>query len=245
MKNKKLKVALSLTGYLLLVIALCFAGVMIFHSSYYDLIYVSGGSMYPTLNGSDDEASGTVVDFGIVDSHKSAINHIERFDIVSTYFPSDYDTEGKLLMSATKKIKRVIAMPGETFTIKDGKLSVIDGDKVTDIDYTFNVVSSNAKDITNKTLREDEYWLLGDNRPNSNDCGVFNAPVKKKQIVGVLVAIEGKAKLKLKNYRCNRCGKTTKSSGKCPQVYNGAYCYGDLVPQYDLTNKNYCWPKYY
>ena len=85
MKNKKLKAILSITGYFLLVLAICFSGALVFHSVYYELIYVSGISMSPTLNGSEDEKSGTVVDFGIVDSHKSAINHIKRFSIVSTY----------------------------------------------------------------------------------------------------------------------------------------------------------------
>ena len=245
MKNKKLKVALSLTGYLLLIIALCFAGVMIFHSSYYDLIYVSGGSMYPTLNGSDDEASGTVVDFGIVDSHKSAINHIERFDIVSTYFPSDYDASGNLLASATKKIKRVIGMPNDTFTIKDGLLSVKKGEEFVSVPYNFKVVETDQKDIESKTLGEDEYWLLGDNRVNSNDCAIFNKPVTKKQIIGVLVAIEGKAKLKLKNYRCDKCGQTSKTGGKCSRYNGGATCNGNLIAQYDLANKQYFWPKYY
>ena len=241
MKNKKLKATLSITGYLLLLIALCIAAVFVFHSTYYELIYVSGSSMYPTLNGSDEEANGTVVDFGIVDTHKSAIEHVKRFDIVSTYYPDDYDAQGKLSINAKKKIKRVIGMPGDTFTIKDGLLSVKKGDEYINIPYNFKVVETTVKDINDKELGEDEYWLLGDNRANSNDCGKIGKPVLKKQIAGVLVAIEGSAKLKIKNYRCNQCGKTFstryKSCDKC-----GGWTFTE---QYDLVNKNYCWPKYY
>ena len=201
MKNKKLKAVLSVTGYFLLLIAICVAGAFVFHSSYYELIYVSGSSMYPNLNGSDDEANGTVVDFGIVDGHQTAINHIKRFDIVSTYYPSDYKEDGKLKIDAKKKIKRVIGMPGDTFTIKDGLLSVLKGDGYVSVPYTFKVADTKVKDIEAKHLADNEYWLLGDNRTNSNDCGAFNAPVLKNQIAGVLVAIEGTAQLKLKNYR--------------------------------------------
>ena len=238
MKNKKLKAILSITGYLLLLIALCVAGVFIFHSSYYELVYVSGSSMYPTLNGSDDEASGTVVDFGIVDTHASAINHIERFDIISTYYPEDY-VDGVLKTAAKRKIKRVIGMPGDTFTIKDGLLSVKEGDEYKAIPYKFQVVETNVKDIDAKTLGEDEYWVLGDNRANSKDCGYFNEPIKKSYIAGVLVAIEGKAQLKVREYVCPNCGKTYKSKGSCSK---DGYT---LTATYDLVNKKYSWPKYF
>lgn len=239
MKNKKLKTTLSIVCYLFLLIAICVSGALIFHSSYYELVYVSGSSMAPTLNGSDNELSGAVVDFGIVDAHKSAINHIERFDIVSTYYPDDYSSDGVLLAGAKKKIKRVIGMPGDTFTIKDGLLSVKEGEEYVSIPYKFETSFTTTKDIQDKTLGEDEYWLLGDNRANSNDCGKFNKPVTKKQITGVLVAIEGTANLKVKNYRCINCGKKYKQNGTCSS------CGGSLSVQYDLVNKKYIWPKYF
>ena len=239
--NKKLKATLSITGYLLLLIAVCVAGVFIFHSSYYELIYVSGSSMYPTLNGSDDEASGTVVDFGIVDAHQSAINHIERFDIISTYYPSDYKADGTLNAGAKKKIKRVIGMPGDTFTIKDGLLSVLNDEVYIPVKYNFKITETTVKDVEAKQLGEDEYWVLGDNRKNSNDCGAFNEPIKKKQIAGVLVAIEGTAQLKIKNNRCSSCGATFSAKNtSCSKCGSSNY-----IAQYDLVNKKYAWPKYY
>ena len=63
--------------------------------------------------------------------------------------------------------------------------------------------------------------------------------IKKENIVGVLVAIEGKAQLSVKNYACQECGKTYTSSGSCRN------CGGFLEPQYKLINKQYQWPKYY
>ena len=251
MKNKKFKAILSITGYFLLVLALCFVGGLVFHSYYYELVYVSGGSMAPTLNGQESESDGSVVDFGIVDRHKTAINHIERFDIVSTYYPynanykDDYTEDGTLNLGAKMKIKRIVALPGETFTIKDGLLSVKKGEEFVDVPYTFKIKLSDAhkndKDIFEKTLADNEYWVLGDNRDSSSDSATMNKGITKDNIVGVLVAIEGKAQLKYQYSICLKCGK--KSSGGA--VCNNDACGGKLSPQYTLINKQYQWPKYF
>lgn len=244
MKNKKLKATLSITGYFLLLIAICFVGVLVFHSYYYESVYISGASMSPTLTGDDHEAEGSLVDFGIVDAHKAAINHIKRFDIVSTYYPEDYSDSGALTYNAKKKIKRVIALPGETFSIKDGLLSVKEGDEFVKVPYKFNVALTNYKDTAEPiTLKEKEYWVLGDNRTTataSKDCATFGKPIKKEYIAGVLVAIEGQAKLKIKNYHCE-CGKTISKNvvrcNRCGSLTN--------TPQYKLVNKKYHWPKFF
>ena len=202
--------------------------------------------MSPTLNGAENEQAGSVVDFGIMDTHNSALSHIKRFSIVSTYYPDgvDYDSiTGKLKNNAKQKIKRVIALPGETFKIEKSRLYV-NGEYVP---YTFSVnpkVESEyaGKDTNNEiTLSNDEYWVLGDNRSNSRDSGSLNLAIKKENLIGVLIAIEGTAQLKIKNYRCDQCGKTyDKQRSSCGQC--GGYFF---TPQYDLTNKKYSWPKYY
>ena len=250
MKNKKLKAILSISGYFLLVLALCFVGGLVFHSYYYELVYVSGISMAPTLNGADNERAGSIVDFGIVDRHKTALDHIDRFDIVSTYYPynekykSDYTEDGVLKAGAKMKIKRVVAKPGDTFEIKDGLLYIQKGEEFVNVKYPFKVNLSDAhlndKDTTTPiTLGENEYWLLGDNRNSSNDSASMNISIKKENIVGVLVAIEGRAQLSVKNYVCQECGKKYKTNvGKCE-------CEGALEAEYKLINKQYQWPKYF
>ena len=250
MKNKKLKAILSISGYFLLVLALCFVGALVFHSYYYELVYVSGISMAPTLNGADNERAGSIVDFGIVDRHKSALDRIDRFDIVSTYYPycekykTDYTEDGVLKASAKMKIKRIIAKPGDTFEIKDGLLYVQQGEEFVNIKYPFKMNLSDAhlhdKDTnTPITLGENEYWLLGDNRNSSNDSASMGVAIKKENIVGVLVAIEGKAQLSVKNYVCQECGKKYTKSGIC------SYDCGALEAEYKLINKQYQWPKYF
>ena len=250
MKNKKLKAILSISGYFLLVIALCFVGALVFHSYYYELVYVSGISMAPTLNGADNERAGSIVDFGIVDRHQFALNNIDRFDIVSTYYPycekykSDYTPEGVLKAGAKMKIKRVIGMPGDVFEIKDGLLYLKKGEESVNVKYPFKMNLSEAhlhdKDTnTPITLGENEYWLLGDNRNSSNDSASMGVAIKKENIVGVLVAIEGRAQLSVKNYTCIECGRKFKDSGICS--YDG----GTLEAEYKLINKQYQWPKYF
>ena len=239
MKNKKLKAILSITGYFLLVIALCVSANIVFHNMYYELVYVSGASMAPTLNGNDNEKDGTVVDFGIADYHQSAIDMIKRFSIVSTYFYNDY-VSNELKPNTKIKIKRVIALPGETFKIENNLLYILNKENEFEyVPYTFDINPSTNKDVASKTLGDNEYWVLGDNRANSNDCGTLNKPILKDYILGVLVAIEGQAQLKIKGYICNNCGKTVKSGSLCPT------CYGDLSPEYELINKQYHWPKYF
>ena len=250
MKNKKLKAILSISGYFLLILALCFVGALVFHSYYYELVYVSGISMAPTLNGAADERAGSVVDFGIVDRHNSALSHLDRFDIVSTYYPynakypDDYTEDGVLKVSAKMKIKRIVAKPGDTFKIQDGLLYLKEGEEFVYKKYPFKINLSEAhihdKDTASPiTLADNEYWVLGDNRDSSNDCASMGIAIKKENIVGVLVAIEGKAQLSVKNYACQECGKTYTSFGTCQK------CGGALEPQYKLINKQYQWPKYF
>ena len=247
MKNKKLKAILSITGYFLLVIALCVSVSIVFHNMYYELVYVSGTSMAPTLNGNDNEKDGTVVDFGIADYHKSAIKNIKRFSIVSTYYSDDYDASQKLLANPKIKIKRVVALPGETFKIEDSKLYIKNEttNEFEYVAYTFDIEPKveegyKGKDITEKTLKDNEYWVLGDHRNKSRDCGTLNDPILESYILGTLVAIEGQAQLKIKNYVCGNCGHVNKSSVSCSKC-NGT----ELSPQYDLVNKHYQMPKYF
>ena len=249
MKNSKTKSILTAVGYLLVVFALCFSVGIGFHAIYYESIYVSGISMSPTLTGADDtlgDQSGKVVDFGIVDHHKSAIKNIKRFDIVTTYYPlNDYNADGSLSKTCKKKIKRVIGMPGDTFKIEGGLLYTKENDEYTLVPQPFldGIEKTNAKDTAGDiTLGEDEYWVLGDNRENSHDSGSApNQKIKTENIYGVLVAIEGTGVLYVKDYKCPSCGDVTTSygTGLCEK------CNKALEREYDIKSKHYHWPKYY
>lgn len=84
-------------------------------------------------------------------------------------------------------IKRLIATPGQTVDIKEGKL-YIDG-KVQDEAYTGGKpteVLETAPGVSIKypyTLKEREYWVMGDNRTNSADSRYFG-PIERRSIFG-------------------------------------------------------------
>ena len=79
-------------------------------------------------------------------------------------------------------VKRVIAKPHDTIDFKDGE--VILNSKVLEEDYLADTVKTYAPNWEGPlTLKDDEYFVLGDNRGNSTDSR-FIGPVKKEDIVG-------------------------------------------------------------
>ncbi len=100
----------------------------------------------------------------------------KRGDVVVTRYPRD---------PREFFIKRVIGLPGETVEVANGKVRiynkahengfVVDEHQYLDQDYT---------SLTDtKTLKDDEYYLMGDNRAASLDSRIFG-PVKRSFLVG-------------------------------------------------------------
>lgn len=118
---------------------------------------VSGASMDDTLE-----------DGQIVLINKFIYRHsdIKRFDIVVV----------KNEINNDKIIKRVIGLPGEKIEYKDDELYV--NDKLVKNHYT----TKKTEDFVYQ-LADDEYFVLGDNRPVSKDSRVLG-PFKKVDIVG-------------------------------------------------------------
>lgn len=98
------------------------------------------------------------------------LSSIDRFDII--VLDEEKDNE--------KIIKRVIGLPGETVAIKKGKIYI--NDKVIDDDYAYGQTS----DYNKVTLKDDEYFILGDNRLISKDSRYFG-PIKDNEIKGKIV----------------------------------------------------------
>lgn len=76
-------------------------------------------------------------------------------------------------------IKRVIAAPGDTISIKDNVVYV--NDKIID-EEKYIKEPMDTKDIDEITLSENEYFIMGDNRNDSDDSRRFG-PIKHSQIV--------------------------------------------------------------
>lgn len=91
------------------------------------------------------------------------LNHgPERYDIIIFKYP---DNESKLF------IKRVIGLPGETVTIRDGKVYINDNKEPLDDSF---IPEPMEGDFGPYEVPEDHYFVLGDNRNWSKDSRFWN-----------------------------------------------------------------------
>lgn len=144
-------------------------------------VRVDGKSMYPTLK--DGE-------FGFTNVGGVLLNGVERGDIVVVTM----EEEGQ----KTHWVKRVIGLPDDTVSCVNDVVyingKVLDETKYIDPDYRqslvdkfgyFNKVpnadNTNVEDFEEVKLGDDEYYVMGDNRPYSKDSR-YVGPVKKSQI---------------------------------------------------------------
>ena len=111
---------------------------------------VDGSSMFPTLANNEKL---------IVDKISYLKGDPQRFDII--VFREDASSTGYF-------IKRVIGLPGETVFIDKGGVIFIDGEVIGDV-YGFEPIENRGVTAASVTLGEDEYFVLGDNRNNSED----------------------------------------------------------------------------
>ena len=95
------------------------------------------------------------------------LGSIKRYDVVVLKEVEDKE----------EIIKRIIALPGETIEIKDNEI-YINNEKIED-KYAYGLTS----DYSAITLKDDEYFVLGDNRTISKDSRVLG-PIKKENIEG-------------------------------------------------------------
>ena len=118
---------------------------------------VSGSSMETTLSDGDQL---------IVDKISYRFRDPKRYEIV--VFPYKYEVN-------TYYIKRIIGLPGETVQIANGCV-YINGQRL-DEDYGNELMENAGLAEEPVTLGADEYFVLGDNRNNSQDSRAANVGV--------------------------------------------------------------------
>lgn len=129
---------------------------------------VEGPSMYPTF---------TTGDYLIVDQLSYRLRSPVRGEIVVVRDPR---TTTMFL------IKRVIGLPGETISIKGGVITIENEGIGESTRFTLSepyITSKKAGASLKKTLKDDEFFILGDNRAASLDSRFFG-PVNENLVVG-------------------------------------------------------------
>lgn len=127
---------------------------------------VSGSSMENTLSNGDNL---------IIDKISYRFRDPERFEVV--VFPYKLDEK-------TFFIKRVIGLPGETVYIDAKGTIYINGEKLEE-SYGREVIANPGLASSEITLADDEYFVLGDNRNNSEDSRFDDVGnIKRSDLIG-------------------------------------------------------------
>lgn len=100
-----------------------------------------------------------------------------RCDVV-TFDGSEYDSS----VESADFVKRIIGLPNEKVTIVNSKIYI--NDKIVS-ENGFLDISVHENDNQSVVLDNDEYFVLGDNRLNSNDSRSFG-PVNKRDLSKVI-----------------------------------------------------------
>ena len=136
-----------------------------------DPFIVSGASMDNTF------ANGQYL---IVDQLSYHFENPARGDVIIFRYPKD---------PSVFFIKRVIGLPGETVSIRDGIVTIINAAGATSASSTITLsepyISSEHRsyDTFTETLGPKEYFVMGDNRNESSDSRIWG-PVARNLIVG-------------------------------------------------------------
>jgi len=136
------------------------------HSFIATIFVVEGASMEPNFKNGE---------YLIINRISYFLQNPKRGDVTVLKFP------GRL---QEKYIKRIVGLPNETLEIKDNAV-YIDGKKIRE-DYLPSSVNTQP-DMTIR-LSKNEYFVMGDNRENSNDSRIWGI-CPKENLIGKAIFI--------------------------------------------------------
>lgn len=120
--------------------------------------FVIGASMEPNFSSGD---------YLIIDELSYQLRQPERGEVVVFKYPNN---------PKEYYIKRIIGLPGETVAVKNGKITIKNAENpggfILDESEYLNRYTSRD---TERTLNENEYFVLGDNRDASSDSRIWGS----------------------------------------------------------------------
>jgi signal peptidase I len=118
---------------------------------------VNGSSMDPTFKNGE---------YLVVDQLSHRFSNIDRGEVIIFKYPEN-----------PKKyfIKRVIGLPGETINVSEDKVTVKNDEHPSGFVLDEPYVVFTTSDNVSYTLRDDEYYVMGDNRAASFDSREWQA----------------------------------------------------------------------
>ncbi len=140
--------------------------------------HIPSGSMIPTFLEGDRVLVGKFA-YGLRNPFNNKvimeIGRPERWDVVVFISPREPDKDF---------VKRVVALPGETVSIENGQL-FINGVRMEDphARYYNRALPLPARNFGPVMVKENEYFMMGDNRDNSSDSRVWG-PVNVSLLKG-------------------------------------------------------------
>ena len=126
---------------------------------------VSGSSMFPTFENGD---------YLIVDKLSYKLAEPKRDDVVVFKYPLD---PNKYF------IKRIIGLPNETIDIEGSKITITNKEHENGFTLEQPFIKSAASNNLHFELKDDEYFVMGDNRNASSDSRYWG-PVKRELLSG-------------------------------------------------------------
>jgi len=165
---------------------LLFAAIIIIpvKTFFFQPFFVEGASMEPSFSGGDylivNEFGYKKTEVRLGDNLQFSVEpfrDLSRFDAVVFKYPRN---------PSQYFIKRVIGLPGETVQIRNSKITIYNaahpGGFLLDDRMYLSPKTVTAETITTE-LKSDEYFVMGDNRPNSYDSRAIG-PIPGDKIIG-------------------------------------------------------------
>src|SRR4030043_174613 len=128
--------------------------------------FVKGQSMEPNFENGD---------YLIVDEISYRFREPQRGEVVVFKYPRNL---------SQRYIKRIIGLPGEKIEIKDGKILIFNANGIQALDESnYLPIYIVTPGVIQTSLAENEYFVLGDNRPSSSDSRYWG-PLPREDIIG-------------------------------------------------------------